>query len=162
MQAPYRFSCARELFEAAREASRDAERIRRQLDAMAERADGLGGGFGPRVSSTSEPDRMASRVASMVDLEERMRERQEQDYALIDLACKVLYGDDSTGGLWSLVGWRADAIFHHYLGGMTWADTGRLMGYTERHVWEQSMVALDVCDGWGLADVIAGRGGAEG
>ena len=156
----WQFRDARELFEAAREASRDAERIRRQLEAMEQRALSLGGGMGERVSSTGEPDRMAGRVAGLVDVEESLRERQAQDYALIDLACAVLYGTDSRAGLWSLVGWRADAICQHYLNGLTWAEVGAVLGYSEQHVWREAQVALDVCDGWGLADVMAGRGGA--
>lgn len=160
---PYQFTSARELFESAREASRDAERIRRQLVAMEERAEGLGGGgFEPRVRSTGEPDRMGSRVAAMVDVERKMRERQEQDYAIIDLASAVLYGRDNDAGLWSLVGWRADAIFHHYLGGMTWAQVGDMLGYSEQHVWRECRAAMEVCDGWGLAATVSGMGGAEG
>lgn len=158
----YTYSSARELFEAAREASRDAERIRRQLDAMSERAASVGGaGFEGRVSSTPEPDRMASRVAALVDMESRLIQRQAEDYELMDYACAVLYGRDNRSGLWSLVGWRADAIWHHYLGGLTWAEVGEMLGYTEQHVWQQAQVALDTCDGWGVADVIAGRGGAQ-
>ena len=154
---------ARDLFESAREASRDAERIRRQLLSMESAAEGLGGsGFEPRVASTGEPDRMAARVAAMVDRESMLAARLEGDYALIDRACEVLYGEDGRGGLWSLVGWRADAIWHHYLGGRTWAEVAALLGYGERHVREQAMAALDVCDGWGLASVAGGSGGAEG
>lgn len=156
----YAFASSRELFEAAREASRDAERIRRQLDAMEQRTLSLGGGMGERVSSTGEPDRMAGRVAALVDMESALRERQESDYALLDLACAVLYGTDAHAGLWSLVGWRADALAHHYLNGMTWAQVGDVLGYSEQHVWREAQVALDVCDGWGLPDVIAGFGGA--
>lgn len=159
----YEFTSARELFEAAREASRDAERIRRQLDAIEHRALGMsGGGFDPRVRSTPAHDRMGAAVASLVDVESRLRERQDEDYRLIDLACAVLYGTESDAGLWALVGWRADAIFHHYLGGMTWHAVGVLMGYTERHVMEQARYAMEVCDGWGLPAIVTGEGGAEG
>ena len=158
----YQFQSARELFECAREASRDAERIRRQLDAMEERADGLGSsGLSQRVSSTGEPDRMASRVAAMVDREEMLRRRQEEDYAVIELANLVLYGDGASSGLWALVGWRADALALHYLNGETWAVVGSLLGYSEPHVWQQAQVALDVCDGWGLVSVMQGMGCAE-
>lgn len=152
---------AREFFEAAREASRDAERIRRQLDAMAERAEALGGGgFEPRVRSTGEPDRMGSRVAAMVDREAMLVERQADDYALIDAACRVLYGDGSDSGLWALVGWRADALALHYLDDMTWAEVAAKLCYSESHVQHEAQVALDVADGWGMARVVDGTGGA--
>ena len=158
---PYRFQSARELFECAREASRDAERIRRQLEAMESRALSLGGGsFEPRVSSTPTGGTMERRVGALIDMEGRLRERQEDDYALMDFACSVLYGGDGDAGLWALVGWRADALWHHYLGGRTWAATGVLLGYTEQHVWREAQVALDVCDAWGIADVMRGRGNA--
>ena len=158
----YQFASARELFEAAREASRDAERIRRQLDAMEQRAEGLGGsGFEPRVRSTSDPDRMGGRVAAMVDVERKMRERQSWDYAIIDYACAVLYGTDNDAGLLSLMGWRADAIYHHYIGGMTWAQVGMVLGYSEQHVWRECQVALDTCDAWGFLDTMRGHGQAE-
>ena len=142
---------AREFFEAAREASRDAERIRRQLDAMAERAEALGGGgFEPRVRSTGEPDRMGSRVAAMVDMEERLRERQEGDYALVDAACRVLYGSESDAGLWSIVGWPADALAHHYVNDLTYDAIGRMLGYSRSHVWHCAQDALRTCDELGL------------
>ena len=156
------YSCARELFESAAEASRDAERIRRQLDAMSERAASLGGSsLGVHVSSTGEPDRMASRVAALVDMESALLERQKSDYEVIDTACRVLYGDDAKTGLWSLVGWRADAIAQHYLNGLTWAEVGDVLGYSDQHVWREAQVALDVCDGYGFMDVMRGRGTAE-
>lgn len=159
---PYRFQSARELFEAAREASRDAERITRQLAAMEQRTLSLGGGgFEPRVSSTPTPDRMALRINALVDVEDKLRRRQEEDYQLIDLASAVLYGTDSDAGLWALVGWRADAIFHHYLNGMTWEQVGSLLGYNHQYVWQQVQVALNVCDGWGIYRVMQGVGGAE-
>ena len=156
------FTSARELFEAAREASRDAERIRRQLAAMEGRATALqGGGFEPRVRSTPDPDRIGRSVAAMVDVEAKLRERQDEDYALIDLACAVLYGTDSDAGLRTLVGWRADAIFHYYLGGLTWEEVGGLMGYTAQHCRQQASYAFDVCDGWGIPSVMDGHGLAE-
>lgn len=159
----YAFASSRELFEAAREASRDAERIRRQLDAMEQRALSLGGGMGERVSSTGEPDRMAGRVAALVDMESALRERQESDYALLDLACAVLYGTDSEGGLSVLVpSWWCDVIWWRYLAGETWERVGSAVGYSPHRCWEVACLAFDVCDGWGLPSVMRGVGGAEG
>ena len=157
------FTSAREVFEAAREASRDAERIRRQLAAMEGRATALqGGGFEPRVRSTPDPDRIGRSVAAMVDVEAKLRERQDEDYALIDFACAVLYGTDSDAGLWSLVGWRADALHLHYLGCMTWAEVGAVLGYSPEHACREAMAALDTADAWGIENAMRGTGGAEG
>lgn len=160
----FAFSCARELFEAAAEASRDAERIRNQLEEAEQRTlSSDSSTVGYRVSGSRDPDgRMVSAVSSKMELEDALRERQERDYALIDLACHVLYGTDSTAGLWALVGWRADALAQRYLNGLTWAQVGDLMGYSESHVWQQAQVALEVCDANGVMWTIMGRGGAEG
>ena len=157
-----RYASAREMFEAAREAALDAERIRRQLDAM-EGADLSlgGGGFEPRVRSTPDPDRMGRAVAAHLEQAERLLARQEEDYRLIDAACDVLYGTDSEAGLWALVGWRADALYHHYLALRTWAEVGELLGYSEQHVWREAMAALDTADAWGWRAVVGGMGGAE-
>lgn len=158
-----RFESARDLFEAAREAARDAARVSRELAEMEGRAEALGsGGFGPRVRSTGEPDRMAGRVAAMVDREAMLEARQEEDYRLIDAACAVLYGDGGRGGLYALVGWPADAIYHHYLGLRTWAETADLLGYSERHVLEQVAWAFEMADSNGDIRTRRGQGMAEG
>lgn len=156
------FASARDLFESAREASRDMARIRRQLDAMEHRASSLGsGGFEPRVRSTHDPDRMGGAVVTKVDMEERLRERYDDDRRLVDMATSVLYGDEGGGGLWALVGWRADAIAQHYLHDLTWAQVGDLLCYSEQHVWREAMAALETCDAWGIDAVMQGRGRAE-
>lgn len=152
---------AREFFESAREAARDAERIRRQLDGMEARALSLGGGgYEGRVRSTPDPDRIGASVSAMLDQGERLRERADEDYAAIDAACRVLYGDGSDSGLWALVGWRADALALHYLDDMTWAEVAAKLCYSESHVQHEAQVALDVADGWGMARVVDGTGGA--
>ena len=138
---------AREFFESARDAARDAERIRRQLDGMEARALTLGGGgFEPRVRSTPDPDRIGAAVAAGIDQGERLRARQDEDYRLIDAACRVLYGKDNRSGLYALVGWPADAIYHHYLALRTWDETAALLGYSVQHVRRQVMCALDLAD----------------
>lgn len=144
------YASAREFFDAAREAARDAQRIARQLDGMERRALALGGGgFEPRVRSTPDPDRIGRAVGAMVDNEGVLLQRQEADYALIDAACAVLYGPDNRSGLYALVGWPADAIYHHYLGLRTWEETADLMGYSTRYVQRSVAWALDYADAAG-------------
>lgn len=157
------YETAREFFEAARLAAEDAERIRFQLAEMEERAAGVGGGgFEPRVASTGEPDRMGARVASAVDHRARLEARQAEDYRLIDAACAILYGHDNDGGLWALVGWRADAIFHRYLGLMTWDETARAVHFHKRYVQVQVQAAFEVADAMGCMRTTKGLGIAEG
>lgn len=156
-----RYQSAREFFEAAREAARDAERIRRQLDAMDERAASLGGGgFEPRVRSTPDPDRIGRAIAAIVDHGEVLRQRQDEDYALIDAACTVLYGEDNRGGLWALTGWWADAIYHHYLALRTWDEVGAMLGYSAEHCCRCAAAAFEVADSWGMTSTVAGLGKA--
>lgn len=153
---------AREFFEAAREAARDAERIRRQLDGMERRSTALGGGgFEPRVRSTPDPDRIGRDVSAKLDQEARLREREDEDYRAIDAACAVLYGPDNRSGLYALVGWPADAIYHHYLALRTWDETARMMGYSVRHVCRAVDVAFDLADANGQMWTELGVGLAE-
>lgn len=157
-----RHASAREYFEAAREAARDAERIRRQLAGIERKALALGGGgFEPRVRSTPDPDRIGRSVAAMVDHEEILTRRQDQDYRIIDAACAVLYGPDDRGGLYALVGWPADAIYHHYLALRTWEETADLMGYSVRHTQRAVAWALDLADANGETWTRLGQGLAE-
>ena len=150
---------AREFFESAREAARDAERIRRQLDAMESRALSLGGGgYEGRVRSTPDPDRIGASVSAMLDQGDRLRERADEDYAIIDAACRVLYGPDNRSGLYALVGWPADAIYHHYLALRTWEGTAAMLGYSVQHVRRQVMCALDLADANGQMWTELGRG----
>ena len=150
---------AREFFESAREAARDAERIRRQLDAMESRALSLGGGgYEGRVRSTPDPDRIGASVSAMLDQTDRLREREAEDYAVIDAACRVLYGADNRSGLYALVGWPADAIYHHYLALRTWEETAAMLGYSVQHVRRQVLYALDLADANGQMWTELGRG----
>lgn len=158
-----RYATAREFFEAAREAARDAERIARELQAMDGRAESLGsGGFEGRVRSTPDPDRIGRAVAAGIDREGMLAARQDEDYRLIDAACAVLYGPDNRSGLYALVGWPADAIYHHYLALLTWPQAAALVGYSERHVLEQVAAAFNIADANGDMWTRLGIGMAEG
>lgn len=156
------YATAREFFEAARSAAREADRIGRELAEMEASADATGGsGFEPRVLSTPEPDRMASRVASKVDREGMLERRQDECYEVIDAACAVLYGHDNRSGLYALVGWPADAIYHHYLALRTWEDAARLVGYSVSHVKHMTSAAMELADANGQMWTELGRGLAE-
>lgn len=158
----HRYASAREFFQAASAAARDAERASRQLDELDHDAVSLGsGGFEPRVRSTGDPDRMGARVARLMDRRGMLDARIADDYALIDAACEVLYGEDNRSGLWALVGWPADAIYHHYLALRTWEETAGLLGYSVRHVQTCVSTALDIADANGMMWTKLGIGFAE-
>lgn len=156
------YASAREFFEAAMAAARDAERIRRELAAMEERAYSTsGGGFEPRVRSTPDPDRMGRAVAARIDRGGMLERRADEDYRIIDAACALLYGPDNRSGLYALVGWPADAIYHHYLALRTWEETAALVGYSAAHVRRAAAWAMELADANGTMWTVLGRGMAE-
>ena len=157
---------ARSFFEQAAEAARDAERCRRQLEALERNALAVASPvYGTRVAG-GDHDRMASKVCTLVDREEQLHRRVEEDYNLIDKACEVLYGADGvSAGLASLMprsSWVADAIYYHFIARMTWPVVGTLLGYSPEHLCRQTRVAFDVMDAHGLTATVAGMGLAEG
>ena len=160
----YEYQSASDLFEAAREAAEDAERIGRDLGRAAA-ACGLRGHAptGTPGGRGGASDPMAP-VDRFLDQEARTRRRLEEDYALIDLACGVIYGrgQDGRGGVCALLGpATADALWWRYCGGVSWAAVSRHVGMSERWCIEATAAALDVVDGYGWQRVAEGVGTAE-
>lgn len=147
------FSSARELFESARAASEDAERIQRQLAQMQQHAATTGSGTPTGFhAGYARSDRMESRVIAMIETEERLRRRLEDDYAIIDRAHALLYGKDNDSGLSALVDpWKCDAACLHYINGMTYEQVGEILGYSANHCWREVKAALQVADAHGMA-----------
>ena len=158
------YSNARDFFESVREASREAERTRLTLLQMEAREGARAQTYAERVSVGGERDRMAQTDARM-DYEGRMRERIEEDYALLDLACRALYGEDSgKGGLDALMGSAvADCISFRYVDARPWSEVARLLGYSRWSV--RSLRCLcqqgfDAIDFFGWDNVLGGVGDA--
>lgn len=161
-QVSVRYDSARDFFDAAREAARRAERIRRELAALEADMESLGGGgFEPRIRSTPDPDAIGRKVATTIERRESKEREQDGCYRLIDAACEVLYGPDNRSGLYALVGWPADAIYHHYLALRTWEDTAGIMGYSTQHVKRMCYAAIEYADSNGPMWTAAGIGIAE-
>ncbi len=158
------YSDAREFFEAVREASREAERTRLTLMQMEAREGVRAQGYEAQGSSGHMSDRTASTDARM-DYEERMRERLEEDYALIDLACRVLYGEESgKGGVEALMGSAVtDAISFRYVDARPWKEVAALMGYSHAS-WhalrDMCQRGFDAIDALGWERAIEGVGDA--
>ena len=158
------YSDARDFFRAVREASREAERTRLTLLRMEAREGARAQTYAERVSVGGERDRMAQTDAR-IDYEGRMRERIEADYALIDLACKVLYGEDSgKGGVDALMGSAvADCISFRYVDARPWPEVAALLGYSRwsvnslRDLCQQGFDAIDF---FGWDNVLGGTGSA--
>lgn len=160
----YHFNSSRELFESAREAARDAERCRLQLDELEQRALSVGSpSFDAHVSG-GDADRLGRDVAALVDREAKLHARIESDYDLIDAATFVLYGRDGiSNGLASIAPpWWADALWHRYLALADWEDIGRMLMYDRRSVQRAVRCAFDLMDSVGLLATIEGHGTAEG
>lgn len=153
---------ARDLFRRASECSRDAAYINRRLAAM-ESAEGVRGqSYAPIVSHTKVDVNGTDRVVARMDYERRVRDQLEEDYAVIDYACAVLYGEDNRGGIAALVGAQlADLLWHHYLDGETWECAAGIVGIPERTAYRRAEMALDLVDMYTPEVVMGGRGEAE-
>lgn len=153
---------AKDFFESVREAAKDAERCRNLLNEMEQRALRISSpSFEPRVRATAS-DVMAKRVGDMVDREAALHARIESDYALIDQAHRVLYGDTLDDGLASIAPrWWADVLCLHYVDGLTWAQAGAVVGYCEQYTWQSAKAALETLDAHGMTSAICGHGFAE-
>lgn len=157
---------ARDFFEEVRAASEEAERTRATLLRMEAREGVRAQGYEVRGSSAGGRDR-TSATDARIDYEERMGERLETDYALIDLACRVLYGSESgEGGVDALMGSAvADAISFRYVDARPWSEVATLMGYSRwsrRSLRDLCQQGFDCIDSLGWDRVMGGRGDAEG
>lgn len=155
---------ARDFFESVREASREAERTRLTLLRMEAREGARAQTYAERVSVGGERDKMAA-TDSRIDYEARMAERIEEDYALIDLACRALYGEGSDkGGLDALMGSAvADCLSFRYVDARPWPEVAALLGYSRWSV--NSLRGLcqsgfDTIDSLGWERVVEGVGDA--
>lgn len=160
------YTSAREFFRAVRDASIEAERTRLTLLRM-EASEGVRAqGYEATGRSGHRADAMA-RTDSRIDYEDRMRERIEADYALIDLACRVLYGEESgKGGVDALMDSAvADCLSFRYVDARPWREVAVLLGYStgsEKRLRELCQQGFNQIDALGWDRVIQGAGFAEG
>ena len=125
---------AKDFFERAMAASKDAERCRKQLKVLERRMHSIGAqGFEPRVRSSTDPDKMGRRVGAYVDREASLERRMDEDYDLIGRASVVLYGDGERDGLDRVQSpvW-ADVLYWRYLDASTWNQVSKAVGYSPR------------------------------
>lgn len=157
------FTCARDLFDAARAAAMECERTRRMLLAM-EATEGMAGhGMTERVRSGSVSDPMR-RTDARIDKERLWQARIEENEELMDYATCVLYGreQDGKGGVCALLGSAyADILWWHYLGCETWESTGSMVFYSESRCKQMRDIAFDLVDSIGIGAAISGTGVAE-
>lgn len=151
---------SRDFFESVREAALDAERTRRQLEAMESREGVKAQRYGTSVQGGTH-DVMAATDAR-IDRERAWAARIERDYALIDEACEIIYGTDNRGGIASLLGTAtADAMFWRYCAAVTWAEVARNVSYSRQWCYRAVAVAFELIDSAGVEAVMRGEGMAE-
>ena len=153
---------ARELFEAARDASRDAEYLKRRIERM-ELGEGLrAASLEPSSRSPVDDVNGTSRVNARMDFEAAVSSRVEDDYAVIDYACAVLYGADGRGGIAALLcPEAADLLWHHYLDCESMGVAADSVGIPRRSAFRMRDRAFDLADMLGFESCAAGEGAAE-
>lgn len=145
------YESARGLFDAAREAATDVQRVTKELDVL-ERGEGSTAygahSFEARIRVGRTCDRTANMAVTRADRREQLSRRLEADYAVIDAACAVLYGNDQMhDGLATLVpSWWCDAIYYHYLALWKWKDVASFLCYSTEHVIRSASAALETAD----------------
>ncbi len=147
---------ARELFEAAAEASRDARRLSLRLQEMSAREGVRAQSYAARGRSGSVGGGMSA-TESRIDWEAAHEARLREDYELVDLAFVICYGTDGTGGVRRLLnGEYADALCMHYVDGMPWETVARRLKLAPSTVRTRANVALDSIDTVGYELAIEG------
>ena len=133
-----------------REAARDAERVRLQLQRLEQQALSLGAqDFEPRTRSTPNPRRMECAIVRYTDKERQLEARAEADYELLGRASRVLYGpdEDGTGGVASHVGTlAADALWWRYCDDAPWKRVATALGSSVTTVQAAASYALEWLD----------------
>lgn len=160
------WTSSRDLMRAARAASDDYDRCERQMIALRLKAESLGGGQAGATSGTHSHDSLERRVVALADRERDLEGRMARDEQVMDAACEMLFGGESTQwreGLSALVPtFWCEALWWHYLQGETWAQVGEKLGYSASHLKACARHALNTADAYGLATVADGLGIAEG
>ena len=155
------YTSARELFAAVRDAAVEADRTRRMLLRL-EASEGVKG-QSYAAKGRSKPSDAMGRTDARIDYEERMRERLDEDYALMELGDRVLYGNESgEGGRDARLGSAyADVVWWRSCAAATWVETGRNVGYSASWCKDAYEAAMDVVDAHGFERTARGDGMGE-
>ena len=159
------YDSAADFFGAVRSAAMDAERLGRQLARMEAREGVRAQGYEAQGRGTRSDVNGTAQTVARMDWESRVAERREADYALIDSACSVIYGDAQAGmgGVSALMGTAtADAMWWRFCGAASWREVSQRVEMSERWCREQVAAAMDVCDAYGMEAMCRGLGVACG
>ena len=152
----WRFAAARELFEAARDASHDMDRVGSQLQELRDRTNHVGGGaMEPHAVGTPNPHAAQERMNAAMDREAKLERRMAEDEETMDVARDVLYGTDRATGLSSLVpAWWCDVLWWRYLDHAKWPEVAKAVDYSEQRCRQVAELAFDTIDAWGIVGTV--------
>lgn len=155
------YTDAREFFLATRRAAQDIETATRQLDRMRAAEGVRAQGYEPGVAHTRADVNGTGATIARIDWEGRMRERLESDYALVESAMSVIYGDEETGlgGVAALMGGAvADVLMWRCCRARDWRWIAAMLDRSESWCRESAAAAMDVCDAYGIDAMRRGLG----
>lgn len=157
------YADARELFCAVRDAAREAERVRRSIERM-EAAEGVRAqGYEPATSHSRGDANGMARTDARIDYEALTARRVEEDYQLVDTACRAIYGEgeDGRGGVCALMGAAvADCMWWRFCAAASWAEVAAACGYSKSQARRLVVQGLDAVDFFGWANLMGGEGAA--
>lgn len=157
------YADARELFCAVRDAAREAERVRRSIERM-EAAEGVRAqGYEPATSHSRTDANGMARTDARIDYEALTARRVEEDYQLVDTACRAIYGEgeDGRGGVCALMGTAvADCMWWRFCAAASWAEVAAACGYSKSQARRLVAQGLDAVDFFGWANLMGGEGAA--
>ena len=153
---------ARDFFDSVRNAAMEIARTERQLARM-EASEGVRAqGYTPMGKGSRSDVNGTAATDARIDYERMMRKRLEEDRALVDAACAVLYGDDSRGGVARLLGSAtADAMWWRYCAAESWDKAASMAFTTDVTARRWCYTAFDLIDAIGYERARAGEGMAE-
>lgn len=158
---PVTYADAREFFAACRRAAQDIDSATRQLERMRAAEGVRGQSYQPGVGGTRADVNGTGATIARIDWEGRMRERLEGDYALVESAMGVIYGDESTGlgGVAALMGGAvADVLMWRCCKARDWRWIAAMLDRSESWCRDSAAAAMDVCDAYGIEAMRRGLG----
>lgn len=157
------YTNAREFFHAVRDASIEAWKEYQAGEMSLAREGVRAQSYGIAVNPGAIRDRMVATDAR-IDREAVMNRRVEEDYALMDLAVRLIYGEQAgKGGVEALMGSAvADCLNFRYVDARPWSEVAKMTGYSVRQCRRLVEQGLDAIDFYGWRNLMDGEGEAEG
>ena len=144
------FSCARELFDAVRDASYELWRHDVKYNAMEQRAMSLGGCGTERTRGGTPGDRTRA-VDAMVDYETMMQDKVDGWCRTVDYGEAVLYGHDWEHGIAKSLGLGyAEVLELVYVQRLSMKETAKRLKFSERTCQRMRSRALSHIDAIGI------------